>query len=88
MEDAAVDADLEVLDFARDLTDEQKERLVAVDMVSSELIDSAWNAFKSEKKQDVIEYGDSHKLPESCTIYEHKDFPGMMPSIPITSALI
>lgn len=84
MEDAAVDADLEVLDFARGLTDEQKERLVAVDTVSSELIDSAWRAFKSDGKQDVVNYGDSHKLPESCTIYEHKDFPGTIPAIPIT----
>jgi hypothetical protein len=84
MEDAAVDADLEVLDFARGLTDQQKERLVAVDTVSSELINSAWGAFKSEGKQDVIEYGDSHKLPDCCTIYERKDFPGTIPPIPIT----
>lgn len=84
MEDAAIDADLEVLDFARGLTDVQKEKLVAVDTVSSELIDSAWRSFKSEENQDVVDNGDSHQLPESCTIYEHKDFPGMIPSIPIT----
>jgi alkylated DNA repair protein alkB family protein 1 len=87
MEDAAIDADLEVLDFARGLTDVQKERLVAVDTVSSELIESAWRAFKSEGKQDVIDNGDLHKLPESCTIYEHKDFPGTTPAMPIMCAL-
>jgi hypothetical protein len=84
MEDAAIEADLEVLDFARGLTDEQKERLVAVDTVSSELIDSAWRAFKSEGKHDVVDNDESHKVPESSTIYEHKDFPGTIPSIPIT----
>jgi alkylated DNA repair protein alkB family protein 1 len=84
MEDVAVDADLEVLDFARGLTDVQKERLVAVDTVSSELIKSAWKEFKREGKQDIVDNGDSQKLPESCTIYEHKDFPGTIPSIPIT----
>ncbi len=84
MEDAAIDADLEVLDFARGLTDAQKQKLVAVDTVSSELIDSAWRSFKSEGNQDVVDNGDPHKLPESCTIYEHKDFPGTILSIPIT----
>lgn len=84
MEDEAIDADMEVLDFARDLTDVQKERLVAVDTVSSELIYSAWRAFKSEEKQDVFDAVNSQKLPQSCTIYEHKDFPGTPPSMFIT----
>lgn len=71
-----MDQDLEVLDFRRGLTDAQKEKLVAVDTVSSELIDSAWKAFDGDGTEGVADDGDINKLPESCTIYEHKDFPG------------
>lgn len=75
MEDEAVDQDLEILDFSRSLTDAQREKLVAVDTVPSELIESARNAFKACEKEEG-----SHNLevplPEACTIYEHKDFPG------------
>jgi hypothetical protein len=71
-----VDQDLQVLDFSRGLTDAQKEKLVAVDTASSELIYSAWKAFNNDGAEGVANDRDMDKLPESCTIYEHKDFPG------------
>jgi len=77
MEDEAVDQDLDVLDFARELTEAQTKKLVAIDTVSSELIDSAWKAFKSDGERVVVaEEEDSASLSEQCIIYEHKDFPG------------
>jgi alkylated DNA repair protein alkB homolog 1 len=77
MEDEAVDQDLVVLDFARELTEAQTKKLVAIDTVSSELIDSAWKAFKSDgQRVAVADEENSPSLTEHCTIYEHKDFPG------------
>lgn len=77
MEDKAVDQDLDVLDFARGLAEAQTKKLVAIDTVSSELIDSAWKAFKNDGERIVVaDEEESASLPEHCTIYEHKDFPG------------
>ncbi|KAH8790924.1 hypothetical protein F5882DRAFT_88668 [Hyaloscypha sp. PMI_1271] len=84
MEGEAVDQDLDVLDFARELTEAQTKKLVAIDTVSSELIDSAWKAFKSDGERVVVaEEEDSTSLSEQCIIYEHKDFPGLrlLPSL-------
>lgn len=75
-----MDQDLEVLDFDRGLTDSQKETLVAVDTVPSELIDSAWKLFIAHGTDGGSDDKCSSNLPELCTIYEHKDFPGMPPS--------
>jgi alkylated DNA repair protein alkB family protein 1 len=82
MEDAAVDQDFDVLDFSRGLTDVQKEKLFVVDTVPSELIDSAWKIFKGDEKEDVASIEESVQLPDPCTVYEHKDFPGMAPLAP------
>jgi alkylated DNA repair protein alkB homolog 1 len=77
MEDEAVDQDLDVLDFARGLAEAQTKKLVAIDTVSSELIDSARKAFKSDGERIVVaDEEESASLPEHRTIYEHKDFPG------------
>ena len=69
--------DLEVLDFNRGLTRAQQEKLVAVDAVPSELIDSAWKSFKGDGGKEVTNDEESIKSPlKHCTIYEHTDFPG------------
>jgi alkylated DNA repair protein alkB family protein 1 len=76
MSDAAVDQDLEVVDFKRGLTDVQKDRIDPVDMVKSELIASAQEAFRiSSGKGEEDEVG-LETEPEPCTVYEHQDFPG------------
>lgn len=77
MDDAAVDQDLDIVDFSRGLTDAQKEKIVAVDSVSSELIASAHKAFKDYGKEAADDAEDAGTLPTPCTIYEHKDFPGL-----------
>jgi alkylated DNA repair protein alkB family protein 1 len=77
MEDKAVNNDLDVLDFNRGLTPAQKEKLVAVDTVPSELIDSACKAFKGDAADEAAHNEDSSSSPEPCIIYGHKDFPGM-----------
>ncbi|KAN0089145.1 hypothetical protein V8E51_019405 [Hyaloscypha variabilis] len=83
MEDKAVNNDLDVLDFNRGLTPAQKEKLVAVDTVPSELIDSACKAFKGDATDEAAHDEDSSSSPEPCIIYEHKDFPGLklLPSL-------
>ena len=73
VEDSALDQDLDVVDFRRGLTNAQKERIVPVASVPSELIDAAQKAFKAEDKDGKPEVGN---VPEACTSYEHKDFTG------------
>lgn len=75
-DDAAVDEDLIVVDFGRGLTDAQKEKLVAVATVESELIAKAQKAFKYYGRADADESSEPDTLPTPCTVYEHKDFPG------------
>jgi len=70
MDDAAVSADLEIIDFTRGLTEEQDRKLVPVDTIPSELITVALKAFKVEREEK------SAGIPEACTVYEHYDFPG------------
>ena len=74
MDDTAVDEDLEVVDFRRGLTEAQKERIVQVDTVSSELINYARVAFNGQaaKRESFC----SETMPDPCTVYEHKDFDG------------
>lgn len=78
MSDAAVDQDLDVVDFRRGLTDVQKQRIVPVDAVKSDLIASAQKAFRTaggKRAEDGVEV---EIEPEACTIYEHQDFPGWL----------
>ncbi|PBP15576.1 Clavaminate synthase-like protein [Diplocarpon rosae] len=75
MDDAAVDQDLDVVDFERGLTDAQREKLCPVDSVPSELIASARAAFTSSGQHTMDETLMSDPTP--CTIYEHRDFPGL-----------
>lgn len=79
MSDAAVDQDLEVVDFRRGLSDVQKEIIVPADTVPAELIEEARKVFKSGQSGAEHESEDV-QLPEACTIYEHKDFPGKISS--------
>lgn len=76
MDDAAVDQDLDVVDFTRGLTDAQKEKLVPVETVPCELIEAARKAYKNYGKSESEGIVDSDPLPTPCTVYEHKDFPG------------
>jgi alkylated DNA repair protein alkB family protein 1 len=76
MSDASVDQDLDVVDFRRGLTDAQRERIVPADVVPSELIEEARVAFKLSGYDPAEGGDDAGALPEACTIYEHKDFPG------------
>lgn len=86
MSDASVDQDLEVVDFRRGLTAAQKERIIPADTVPSELIEEARVAFKyfGQDNEEGTKVGG---LPEACTIYEHKDFPGE-PSRTLTKNLV
>jgi hypothetical protein len=74
MDDAAVDEDLEIVDFSRGLTEAQKDRIVPVDTVPSELINSARKAFNGPTTNG--EALASETIPDPCTVYEHKDFDG------------
>ncbi|TVY40151.1 Alpha-ketoglutarate-dependent dioxygenase [Lachnellula subtilissima] len=77
LSDAAVDQDLEVVDFRRGLTDVQKQKIVPVDTVKSELIASAQKAFRKCGDKGAEDTVDVETEPEACTIYEHQDFPGL-----------
>jgi len=77
MDDAAVDADLDIVDFNRGLTDAQREKLVSVGTVEAELIARAQKAYKFYGEDSMEEASDSGPLPTPCTVYEHKDFPGL-----------
>jgi hypothetical protein len=64
------------VDFNRGLTSLQQESIVPVDSISSELIAEArdkfvghWPSYRSPTPRDPE--------PKACTVYEHKDFPGM-----------
>lgn len=70
MSDAGVNTDLEIVDFKRGLSLEQKEKLQPVGVVPSELIDQAQREFRNSSSEDDSD------LPEPCTIYEHSGFPG------------
>ena len=76
MDDSAVDDNLEVVDFRRGLTGAQKEKIVTVGTVPSQLIGSAQKAFKGDGQDDHGNARASDFVPEPCTIYEHKDFDG------------
>ncbi|RDL41671.1 Clavaminate synthase-like protein [Venustampulla echinocandica] len=77
MTDAAVDEDLEIVDFHRGLTSVQMEKLVQVDTIPSELIAKAQKNFQT-CEGEISDNGlvTEHK-PETCTVYEHRDFPGL-----------
>jgi hypothetical protein len=78
MDDAAVDGDLDVIDFTRGLTDFQKSKLIPVEIIPSELISSAQAAFKHPDNVDpsTLNATEVGSLPPACTVYEHADFPG------------
>ncbi|KAF4629995.1 hypothetical protein G7Y89_g8145 [Cudoniella acicularis] len=76
MSDAAVDEDLEVVDFKRGLTDTQKERIIPVDAVSSDLIAVAQSAFRN-CDGGYVNGPEKDIKPNPCTVYEHQAFPGL-----------
>ncbi len=75
MDDASIAEDLEVVDFDRGLTKQQQELIIPVDAVPSELIGTARDKFMNHWPSYSSAPRDS--TPKSCTVYEHKDFPGM-----------
>ena len=77
LDDAAVDGDLEVVDFRRGLTPDQKKRIVEVGTVSSEVISTAQSSFRARSQEYGGDTSDSASIPKPCTIYEHKDFDGL-----------
>jgi alkylated DNA repair protein alkB homolog 1 len=85
MDDIAIDTDLNVVDFTRGLSGSQKERIVPVEEISSELITSAMKAFKAQNRVESEEVKDGDEdenpVPKPCTVYEHKDFPGTPSSL-------
>lgn len=76
MDDASVDNDLEIVDFRRGLTPTQKERIVPVDTVSSELIDAARKTFRCSAQETDGTIEALQAMPDACTVYEYKDFDG------------
>ena len=78
MDDASVDNDFDVVDFKRGLTPLQKESIVPVDRVSPELMVTARNAFQHSSQDADGETKISGAMPEACTVYEHKNFDGLM----------
>ncbi|OWP00695.1 hypothetical protein B2J93_1080 [Marssonina coronariae] len=75
MDDAAVDQDLDIVDFERGLTEAQKEKLSRVGIVPSEVISSARAAFKPSGQESEDRTLECDSAPG--TIYEHRDFPGL-----------
>ena len=78
MDDASVENDADIVDFRRGLTPVQKEKIVLVDSVSSELIDSARLAFVHSGEDLNREINVSERKPDPCSVYEHKDFDGQI----------
>jgi alkylated DNA repair protein alkB family protein 1 len=76
MDDATVDSDLDIVDFRRGFTPSQKEKIVPVATVPSELINSAREAFIYYGQNANGEVEHSEMMPDACTVYEHKDFDG------------
>ncbi|KAF2491249.1 hypothetical protein BU16DRAFT_566161 [Lophium mytilinum] len=77
IDDAAVDGDLDIIDFNRGLTEDQKTQLIHVYTIPSELIASAEKAFKNHGKISNGDIVEAEVLPPACTVYEHKEFPGL-----------
>lgn len=75
LDNASIDADVNIVDFRRGLTKHQQERIVPVETVSSEVIVQAEKAFRTANG-DNRDTKDATR-PPACTIYEHKDFPGI-----------
>ncbi|QDS67636.1 hypothetical protein FKW77_004511 [Venturia effusa] len=81
LDNASIDSDVRIVDFQRGLSVEQQERIVPVDTIASETIVEAEKGFKNTNGDTMdTENGPS---PHSCTVYEHKDFPGLrlLPSL-------
>lgn len=76
MDDAAVDTDLNIVDFGRGLTVAQKEKIVPVATVDPELIAKAQRAYRNYGKENAELDSGTDSRPTPCTVYEHKDFPG------------
>jgi alkylated DNA repair protein alkB family protein 1 len=76
MSDAAVDDDVQVVDFKRGLTDAQKERIILIDTLPSDVIAKAQKAFGGMGEKDLFRDGETFESPAPCTVYEHQDFPG------------
>ncbi|KAG9242641.1 hypothetical protein BJ878DRAFT_583715 [Calycina marina] len=74
MDEGNLLSDPEIVDFGRGLSDAQKEKLLPVGIVSSEMIASAQEAFMAH--DDDCNTESQPASPEPCTIYEHRDFPG------------
>ncbi|KAE9984294.1 hypothetical protein EG328_008970 [Venturia inaequalis] len=79
LDNALIDADVNIVDFRRGLTPEQQERIVPVDTVSAETLVAAERAFRTAHGAD----GAVKDAVLPCTIYEHKDFQGLrlLPSL-------
>lgn len=73
LDNALIDADVDIVDFRRGLTPEQQERIVPVDTVSAETLVAAERAFRTAHGAD----GAVKDAVPPCTIYEHKDFQGI-----------
>ena len=67
-----------IVDFRRGLTESQRQRIVHVDTVPSELLYSARMAFNHYSQNVNSEVTASEVMPDACTVYEHKDFDGQM----------
>jgi hypothetical protein len=75
MNNVSIDEDLNIVDFRRGLTEDQKRRIVPNDTVDAALIKEAGHAFV--KVNGLASKEIEELRPKSCTIYEHKDFPGI-----------
>jgi hypothetical protein len=73
IDDAALATDMNIVDFNRGLTEEQKERIIPAGTISSAVIGAAQKAFLGQKND---EDSSTVSAPKECTIYEHKDFAG------------
>lgn len=74
LDNASIDADINIVDFRRGLSPEQQERILPVDTVSSQVIVAAERAFRVANGEHRAV---KDTAPASCTIYEHKDFQGI-----------
>jgi alkylated DNA repair protein alkB family protein 1 len=68
--------DLEVVDFGRGLSEEQKKVLLPVGKISAEAIGKACTAFRDFGKDAVSSEDKPAVVATEAIVYEHQEFPG------------
>ena len=77
MSDADVNSDLDVIDFSRGLSPEQRSKVQIVESVATHIMEAASREFLQSEYDDEEEHEESLDSESSvCSVYSHADFPG------------